>query len=699
MKQQDSIQDNTDTEARITVLVDALTVPELVALMSGENFWTAVPIPRLRIPSLKMPDGPNGARGGGAFVGEVKAACFPAGIALGSTWNTALVQEIGQAIAQEALSKGARVLLAPTVNLHRSTRNGRNFECYSEDPFLAAQMAVAYFRGVQSQGVVAAIKHFAGNESEFERRTINSEIGERALRELYLVPFEAAVKEAHVWAVMAAYNKLNGKYACENPRLLQEILKDEWQFDGVAMSDWYGTESTIASANHGLDLEMPGPGKFLCARLLEVVYAGEVNPCAIRSSARRLLRLIDRVGALRDPTIAEEQALDRPEHRALIRRAGAESIVLLKNDGVLPLDETVLHTIALIGPNAMTAQIMGGGSAQLNSHYRVSPYEGIAARVGERVELAHEVGCTNYRMLPLLHQTFKVEYLHSLDLSGEVIARAEAKESEWMWLDHVAPGVNPRQFSARVSTRFLPPTDGKYEFSLTSAGLSRLFVNDRLLIDNWSAWQPGDTHFGMGSDEQVVPLEMQAGVTYDLLVEFSSQHSGYMDQTALRIGGWKPLGEENIGRAAKLAAESDVAVLFVGSNGERDTEGRDRPDTDLVGRQNELADRVAAANPRTIVVLQTGAPVTMPWLHRIPAVMQAWYPGQECGNSIADVLFGAVNPSGRLPQTFPRRLEDDLTFVNYPGENGKVVYGEGIFIGYRYYDKKKIEPLYGFGHG
>ena len=699
MKQQDKTQNNSETEARITALVDALTLPELVALMAGANFWTTVPIPRLRIPSLKVTDGPNGARGGGAFFGGVKAASFPVGIALASTWNTALVQEIGQAIAQEALSKGARVLLAPTVNLHRSTRNGRNFECYSEDPFLAAQMAVAYIQGVQGQGIAATIKHFAGNESEFERRTINSEIGERALRELYLVPFEAAVKDAHVWAVMAAYNKLNGTYACENPRLLQEILKDEWHFDGVAMSDWYGTESTIASANHGLDLEMPGPAKFFGARLLEAVYAGQVSPGAIRSSARRLLRLMDRVGAFEDPAIPEEQALDRPEHRALIRRAGAESIVLLKNDGVLPLDKTALHTIAVIGPNAMTAQIMGGGSAQLNAHYRVSPYEGIAALVGEQVELVHEVGCTNYRMLPLLHQTFSVEYFNSFNLSGEVVARAEAQESEWMWLDHVAPGVNPHQFSARVSTRFLPPSDGVYEFSLTSAGLSRLFVNDKLVIDNWSAWQPGDTYFGMGSDEKIVAAEMQAGHTCDLRIEFSSQHSGDMHLAALRIGGWKPLGDENIKRAVELAAESDVAIMFVGANGEWDTEGRDRPHIDLVGRQNELVDRVAAANSKTIVVLQTGGPVTMPWLHRVAAVLQAWYPGQECGNAIADVLFGVINPSGRLPQTFPQRLEDDPTFVNYPGENGKVVYGEGIFIGYRYYDRKKIEPLYGFGHG
>lgn len=688
-----------ETKARIDALVDALTLSEQVALMAGADFWTTLPIPRLGIPAIKVTDGPNGARGGGGFVGGVKAASFPVGIALASTWNPALVQEIGKAIGQEALSKGARVLLAPTVNLHRSTRNGRNFECYSEDPFLAARIGVAYIQGVQSQGVATTIKHFAGNESEFERRTISSEIGERALRELYLVPFEAAVQEAHVWAIMSAYNKLNDAYACENPRLLQEILKEEWQFDGVVFSDWYGTVSTIASANNGLDLEMPGPAKFFGAPLLQAVYAGHVNPKAIRESVRRLLRLLERVGAFENPSVAPEQALDRPEHRALIRRAGAASIVLLKNDGILPLDKTALQTIAVIGPNAMTAQIMGGGSAQLNAHYRVSPFRGIAAQAGDRVELVHELGCANNRMVPLLHQHFAVEYFANRDLSGDAVAQAVSEESEWTWLDYVAPGVDADDFSVRVSTQFIPAADGRHEFGLTSAGTSRLFVNDQLLIDNWTTWQIGETYFSNGSDEQVAAIEMQAGEPYALRVEFASHDAGDSFFSALRLGGWKPPGREHIDRAAQLATQANVAILFVGANGEWDTEGRDRPHIDLVGHQNELVERVAAANPKTIVVLQTGGPVTMPWLQNVAAVLQAWYPGQECGNAIADVLFGAENPSGKLPQTFPRRLQDDPTITNYPGENGKVVYGEGLFIGYRYYDKKQIEPLFCFGHG
>ncbi len=686
-------------EAHLDHLLAEMTLEEQVSLLAGADFWTTVPVERLGIPAIKVSDGPNGARGGGSLIGGVTAACFPVGVALASTWNPALVEQIGAALAEEALSKGARVLLGPTVNIHRSPLNGRNFECYSEDPYLSARLVVAVVRGLQEHGVAATVKHYVGNDSEFQRQSISSDIGERALREIYLLPFEAAVREAGTWALMSAYNKVNGTYVSENPRLLRDILKGEWGFDGVVMSDWTGTYSTAEAANAGLDLEMPGPTWLRGPRLVQAVRDGRVAADAVADSARRLLRLMTRVGAFDDPAIPDEQAIDRPEHRALIRQAGAEGAVLLKNNGLLPLDMNARQRIALIGPNALTAQIMGGGSAQVNAHYRVSPLEGLLAQAGPTVEIGCDTGCVNYKQLPLLAGPMALEFFNTSDLSGEVVARQELGQAEMMWFMDVLPGVDPWKFSARLTTQYTVEANGEYLFSLVSAGLSRLYLDDALLVDNWSDWKVGDTFFGFGSNEIIGAAQLQAGRAYNVRVEYAFPAPGAMAMKALRVGVTRPLGDEAIESALLAAAQADVAVLFVGLNGEWDTEGRDRPDIDLVGRQNELIERVATANPNTVVVLQSGGPVRMPWLDRVGAVLQAWYPGQECGNAIADVLTGRVNPSGRLPQTFPMRLEDNPAYINYPGENGHVLYGEGLFVGYRYYDKKGIAPLFPFGYG
>jgi beta-glucosidase len=686
------------TGDRIEALLEAMTLDEQVALLAGADFWTTVPVPRLGIPAIKVSDGPNGARGGGSLVGGVPAASFPVGIALGAAWNPALVEEIGAALAEEALSKGARVLLAPTVNIHRSTLNGRNFECYSEDPHLTAEIAVAYIRGLQSKGVAATVKHFAGNESEFERTTISSEVDERALREIYLVPFEAVVRRAGTWAVMTSYNRLNGTYTSESRWLLAEVLRGQWGFDGLVMSDWFGSHSTAPTVDAGLDLEMPGPTRDRGEKLVTAVRAGEVAAATVRERARNVLRLIERVGGFDAPQIAPERAVDRPEHRALIRRAGAEGIVLLKNDGVLPLDPGGAGRLAVIGPNAAVAQIMGGGSAQINPHYRVSPLEGIAAVLGE-ARIGHGIGCSNWRLRPLLRQPVAIEFFASPDLSGPVVHRAESVEGELMWLGAVAPGVDQGRFSARLTATFTPQQSGPHEFGLVSAGLSRLFVDGRLVVDAWDDWRRGNNYFGEGNEEAVGRVVLEAGRSCRIVVEYACVAHKALGVKAVRIGVTRPLGDPEIERAVELARRCDTALLFVGRNGEWDTEGADLPHMDLPGRQDELISRVAAVSGRTVVVLQSGGPVAMPWLDKVAAVLQAWYPGQECGNAIADVLFGRADPGGRLPQTFPVRLEDNPAFGNYPGAEGKVRYAEGIFVGYRHYDKKGIRPLFPFGHG
>ncbi|HST04822.1 MAG TPA: glycoside hydrolase family 3 C-terminal domain-containing protein [Chloroflexia bacterium] len=695
---------------RVQELLDALTLEEKVSMLAGASIWNTVPVERLGIPAIKVTDGPNGARGDSLFGSGKGAACLPCGIALASTWNPDLVKEVGQVLGEEALSKGAKVLLAPTINIQRSPLNGRNFECYSEDPYLAARMAVAYIEGVQSRGVGNSVKHFAGNNSEFERNTISSEIGERALREIYLPAFEAAVREAGSWTVMASYNRLNGTYSSDNHMLLTDILKGEWGFEGVVMSDWFGTHSTAPALNAGLDLEMPGPTQWRGQKLVQAVQKGEVTQEAITEAAGRVLHLLERVGAFEHPEIAEEQDIDLPEHRAVARRSAAEGIVLLRNEGnVLPLDPTTTGRIAIIGPNAKTAQIMGGGSARVNAHYAITPFEGITAQLGPGVKVGYELGCTNHKYTPLLPVTrlevtrgsgqsgLAIDYYYSPDLSGEPVWHTTLTGTEQVWLGQIGHGVDPRAFSARISGSYTPEETGDHIISITSSGLSRLYIDGSLAIDNWTSQTSGDSFMGAGSAEKVTRIALTADTLVELVIEYSTQGAGFL--SGVRLGAMRVLADDAIDRAAKLAAASDVALVFVGSTGEWESEGADRHDMDLVGRQSELIEAVAAANPRTVVVVQTGSPVTMPWLDTVAAVLEAWFPGQECGNAIADVLFGKVDASGRLPQTFPQRLQDNPAFINYPGENGKVVYGEGIFVGYRYYDKKAIAPLFPFGFG
>lgn len=681
--------------ARITNLVDAMTLAEQVSLLSGADFWSLPTVERLNIPKLRVTDGPNGARGGGSLIGGVKSAAFPVGIALGATWNPDLLRQIGGALADEVKSKGAHVLLAPTVNIHRSQTNGRNFECYSEDPILTAELAVNVITGLQAQGVAATIKHFAGNESEIQRTTMSSEIDERSLREVYLLPFEAAVKRANTWAVMSSYNRLGGIYTSEHAWLLNTVLRGDWGFDGVVMSDWFGSHSTAETVNAGLDLEMPGPSRDRGDKLIAAVEAGTVSAETIRERCLNVLRLMARTGALDDHSEWVERADDLPEHRALIRRAGAEAAVLLKNNGVLPL---VTSKIAVIGPNAKTAQIMGGGSAQLNAHYRVSPYDALSA-LGE---VTYAYGCDNAKFQPTLPGPLKMELFTNRALEGAPAATDEMPAAMGFWFGALKGGVDAAHFSARLTTRFTAPASGTWRLGVSAAGLARVKVDGVQVVEAWESWQRGTTFFEEGCEEVLADVTMIAGQTYDIEIEFASKDSATLAFSALAVGLGLPAGEVEIAEAVAVAKAADVALLFVGRDASWDTEGADLPNITLPGRQNDLIAAVAAANPNTVVVLQTGGPVEMPWLNKVAAVLQAWYPGQEAGNAIADVLTG-TEPGGRLPQTFPARWADGATQTQdpeiYPGLDGRVRYEEGVFIGYRHHDQTGTPPLFPFGFG
>lgn len=695
---------------RIRGLLDQLTLGEKVAMLGGADMWRTVAVERLGIPSLKMTDGPNGARGD-AFSGGVPAAAFPAGIALASTWNTALVERVGQALAQEAKTKGAQMLLAPTVNIHRSPLGGRNFESFSEDPYLTSRMAVAYINGLQSQGVGATIKHYLANEEEFERFSISSEVDERTLREIYLPPFQAAVREAKTWALMASYNLVNGVAASEHPYLLRDILRDEWGWDGLVVSDWFfSVKSTAASANAGLDLEMPGPPVWRGEKLLQAVNNGEVPEGKLDESILRLLLLLVKTGKFEHAQEEPEQAINLPEHRALIREAAGEGIVLLKNErGVLPLQREALKSIAIIGPNAKVARMMGGGSAQVNAHYQVTPFDGVTSKVGIETMVGFEQGCTIHVLLPLIggeklfageagtDRGLRVEYFNGMIPTGVPAHTAQVASTELAWFGPLPEGVNSDQFAVRATGRFVPEESGTYTLGLTSAGLSRLYLDGRQVIDNWTKWVAGTNYFGMGSAEMTYQADLSAGREYTIMAEFSKGPDLML--SALRLGLLPPVPSDLLERAVTLAEQSDVTLVFAGLTSEWESEGFDRANLELPGNQNELITRVAEANPRTVVVLSAGSAVAMPWLDKVAAVLQAWYPGQEAGNAIADVLFGDVNPSGKLPQTFPVRLEDNPSYINFPGENGRVLYGERLFVGYRYYDKKGIATLFPFGFG
>lgn len=686
----------------IQSLLDQMTLEEQVSLLSGEDFWSLPSVERLGIGKLRVTDGPNGARGGGSLIGGVKSASFPVGIALGATWNVDLLEEIGAALAVEAKSKGAHMLLAPTVNIQRSVTNGRNFECFSEDPILTGELAAAYITGLQGQGVSATIKHFAGNESEIERTSMSSRIDERALREVYLVPFEYAVKKAGTWGVMTAYNRINGIFASEHEWLLSDVLRTQWGFDGLVMSDWFGSHSTAETVNAGLDLEMPGPTRDRGEKLIAAVESGAVSRDTIRERVKAVLTVMERTGALYDHADHVERADDRPEHRALIRRAGAEAMVLLKNEGdILPLAAT--HKVAVIGPNARTAQIMGGGSAQLNPHYRVSPWEGLVSALGAET-LSYAQGCTNVRFEPLLETELTVSYFDNETLSGDPVHVGKMDETQAFWLGNVADGkVSPSRFSARLTGTFTPETDGRHNVGIASAGFSKVYVNGRLVVDAWTNWTKGRTFFEEGCDEVVGDVELAAGRPVEITIEFATKPYSSLGVSAFRMGISAPLGDEAIAEAVAIAKEADVALVFVGRNGEWDTEGSDLESITLPGRQDELVAAVAKANPKTVVVLQTGGPVELPWLGEVTAVLQAWYPGQEAGNAIADVLLGTSDPSGRLPQSFPVKWSENPAHSQdpkvYPGQDGEVEYREGVFIGYRHYDRHGIAPLFPFGYG
>jgi beta-glucosidase len=570
-------------------LLGRMTAEEKAGMLAGAGWMESTPNERLGIPAIKMADGPMGVRnwaGSSAVTNAgstapVYATAFPAGIAMASSWDVELVQAEGRAIAQQLKALGRDMILAPTVNIARTPLWGRNFEGYGEDPYLAARMGVAYVRGVQGEGVIPSVKHFAANNQEFERHRIDETIDLRTLHEIYFPAFRAAVQEAGAWAVMNAYNKVNGRWCAESPFLLQDTLRKRWGFEGFVVSDWGSTYSTAGTVNAGMNLEMPGgerlrtwlarpqtreagnDGGWLTAeKVLAAVASSEVKQATVDDNVRSILRVMFQAGLFDHPHVAGGE-VETAEHRALARRAATESVVLLRNEGrLLPLDPKAIRSLAVVGPAAAVARTGGGGSSLVRPKDPVAPLAGIREAAGQGVEVRYALG---------------------VPMAGEEEAVDAAKARE---------------------------------------------------------------------------------------------------------------------EAVALAARSDAAVVLVGYSSKLESEGFDRASMDLPAGQDDLIQAVAAANKRTVVVVAAGAPIAMTrWLDRVPAVLYAWYGGQEVGHAVGDLLFGIAAPSGKLPVTFPRTIEDSTAYGHYPGENLHVAYGEGIFVGYRGFDRDKKEPLFPFGHG
>ncbi len=697
-----------DVEQRISELLAKMTLKEKVSLMSGKDNWHTVPIERLGIPWITMTDGPHGVRTtndqGRTFV---PATAFPTGVSFAASWNPALVERVGVALGEETHALGCDVLLGPCVNIVRHPLAGRNFESYAEDPYLAGRIGIAWVKGVQSQGVAASLKHYACNNQEIERMRGNSVVDERTLREIYLAQFEMIVKEARPWTVMCAYNRINGVYASQHHYLQNEILKGEWGFDGVIVSDWGANHTIVESVAGGLDIEMPGPAKYYDRLLVEAVHNWQIEERLITEAARRILRLIARVGKLDSP-IAPTGALNTAEHQALARELAEEAITLLKNErAILPFDLGRIRSVAVIGPNAAEAVVSGGGSSQVEPPYRVSPLEGLRARLEGKIVLRYEKGCENVRDLPLLRPGSVTpaqgegsglwgEYFDNPSFTGSpVIARVDRRFRFWR-LGFAPLETTPAEFSVRWTGKIVAPGTGTYSFGMSNSGTCRIYLDGKLLVENANpqsaaAWPV---------TEAAAAVKLEEGRAYDLKIEYVRPTWLDLPHLQLRFGS-TPTAEEvaaQMARAVAIARESDVALIFVGYPEAYEAEGSDRPDMALTGPQDALIRAVAAVNPNTVVVLNVGAPVAMPWADQVAAIVNAYYPGLENGNAVARVLLGEVNPSGKLPVTYPKRLEDTPAYLNYPGGRD-VRYGEGIFVGYRYYDAKGIEPLFPFGHG
>lgn len=680
-----------DVESRVESTLRQMTLEEKITLIGGEDNFYVRGVPRLGVPRLRMSDGPVGVHNYGT------TTAYPATLALAATFDEAIARRFGTAIGRDARARGVHIWLAPGVNLARVPQNGRNFEYLGEDPLVAGKLAVGIIQGVQSQGVVATVKHFAGNEHEDDRNRDSSVIDERTLRELYLRPFERAVKEGHVWAVMSGYNLLNGTYCAEHPWLVDQVLKKEWGFKGVFMSDWGAVHSTLGTLRHGLDLEMPGPEYLNQKTIKPLLEKGEVPMAALDEKVRRILRLTYAMEF--DKRHQEDKSIPKVDatSEAAALAVAREGTVLLQNrNGVLPLDRARVRRILVVGPNAEPGSFGGGGSSYTAPPHKVNLVEAIRAAAGSGADVKFRLGVPDpigaVRMTELFLpdkptvKGVRAEYFANVRLEGTPAVVREDPRIDFAWKDAPAAGLGRTQYSVRWTGLYRATKAGDHLFAARSDDGIRVSVDGKRVIDSWS-------DRGAATDAATVRLE--AGKTYRVVVEYYQSGGDAEARFGIMPGGWSM--ERDLPAAEVKSA--DVVVIATGLNDRLEGEGFDRPFRLPTG-QEALLRHVLALNPRTVVVNNSGGPVDLAeFAPRAGAILQAWYPGMNGNQAVAEILFGATNPSGKLPLSWPQTLKGTYYESAYPSKGRQMPYLEGLFMGYRWFDAKGKAPLFPFGAG
>lgn len=678
-----------DLEPRVEALLAQLTLDEKIQLLAGApSGFDSQGVPRLGIPAIRMADGPIGVRAG-------RSNSYPVGVNLGASFDTDLARRFGAALGGDARAKGKHAILAPCIGVTRFPLGGRNFETLGEDAWLNARLAVATVQGIQSAHAIPAVKHFAANDQEWHRWNNNAVLDDRTLHETHLLPFEATVKEADAWMFMSSYNKVNGAHMSENRPLLLDILKTRWGFRGLVVSDWSSVHSTVDAANNGLDIEMPRPVWF-GDKLLAAVRAGQVSPTVIDDKVRRHLRVRFLADVFDDPDPkVDDTRVHTQVRRDLAREMAVKSMALLKNDGLLPLAPATLKTLAVIGPNAATARLGGGGSSGVGPWITISPLQGFRDALAPHTEIttAHGVLLDHFKPVTIPANFFRTpdgarglraEYFSTDNFQGAPAYTRIDPSVDFSW-GHNGPGqpVGPYNFSVRWTGTFTPDQTRDYDLSLSADDHGTLYLDDRRVA-------------GQGDP---VTLRLEAGRAYKLRLDYK-QGGG---NAGLRLG-WRDLADRSqypdIPAAVATARAADAAILCVGLSATQEKEGTDLPGFELANDQAALIEQVLDAQPNTVVVIYGGVPVLLkPWLAKARAVVAAFYPGQEGGAALADLVLGAKNFSGRLPFSYIQDRSESPGFLNYQNRDLQVPYAEGVFVGYKYYDAHNITPVYPFGHG
>ncbi|MGW2280388.1 glycoside hydrolase family 3 C-terminal domain-containing protein [Streptomyces sp. NPDC001770] len=687
-------------QEEIDRLLDTLDPRQKVRLLTGATTWRTADEPAVGLRAMTMSDGPAGVRGE-SWDERNTSALLPSASAVGAMWDEELAERLGGLLAAEARRKGVDVVLAPTLNLHRSPLSGRHFECYSEDPELTARTGAALIRGIQAQGVAATAKHYVANDSETDRLTVSVDLDERTLREVYLVPFEAAVRAAGVRVVMCGYNAVDGTTLAESP-LLARPLKEEWGFDGVLVSDWGAVRSTVPAARAALDLAMPGPESPWADGLLRAIEDGHVPMAAIDDKVGRLLRLADRVGALDPAAPAAPTPLlsGSADPGTLLRRAVAAGCVLLGNRDVLPLDPASLASLAVIGAQAADPRVQGGGSAGVHPRHVSTPLDALRDALAPTARVVHApgpaLGAPPFLGGPGCHDP--------RDSRPGALLRVLGADGAELYAGHresgrqIEPPLPPGAHTVEISARLLPGTGGAWTFGVGGFGRMSLTVDGTPLVDGVFPRETDDPAVvHVNPPSQYGKTELTAGRPV-LVVARRELADGTGRATLVTAAPPLPDRATALAEAVDAARAADAAVVFVGTTQDSESEGHDRTTLALPGDQDELVRAVVAAQPRTVVVVNSGGPVEMPWRDAAPAVLLTWFPGQEAGTGLADVLFGAAEPGGRLPTTWPATLADAPVRAVLPVD-GVLRYAEGPHIGHRAWLRAHRTPAYWFGHG